>query len=100
MKKFEPLINAKKKDRKLILKNQNLINVVCQGVYNILQGTVPINLKTKQKLKRFGSKLLALCDTNHSSKQKIKILNQTVGLLGAAVTGLISAITALISAFT
>ena len=35
MKKLEPLINAKKKDRKLIIKNRSLINLVCQGVYNI-----------------------------------------------------------------
>ena len=95
LKKLEPLINARKKDRKLILKNQNLINVVCQAVYNILHETVHINIETKLK-----SKLHALCDTNHSPKQKIKILNQTGGLLGAVVTGLISAIPALISAFT
>jgi len=99
MKKLEPLINAKKKDQKLIIKNRNLINLVCQGVYNILHGTVPINKETKQKLKRFRSKLHALCDTNHTSKQKYKILNQTGGLLGAVETGLISAIPALISAF-
>ena len=99
MKKLEPLINAKKKDQKLIIKNRNLINLVCQGVYNILHGTVPLNKETKQKLKRFRSKLHALCDTNHTSKQKYKILNQTGGLLGAVVTGLISAISALISAF-
>jgi hypothetical protein len=99
MKKLEPLINAKKKDQKLIIKNRNLINLVCQGVYNILHGTVPINKETKQKLKRFRSKLHALCDTNHTSKQKYKILNQTGGLLGAVVTGLISEIPALISAF-
>ena len=61
---------------------------------------MPINIETKQKLKRFRSKLHALCDKNHSSKQKIKILNQTGGLLGAVVTGLISALPALISAFT
>ena len=36
--KLEPLLTAKKRDRKLILKNQNLINYVCQGVYNILNG--------------------------------------------------------------
>ena len=100
MKKLKPLINAKKKDRKLILKNQNLTNVVCQGVFNILHGTVLINIETKQKLKRFRSKLHALCGTNHSSKQKIKIFNQTGGLLGSVVTGLISTIPALISAFT
>ena len=41
IKKLEPLINAKKKDRLLILKNQNLINEVCQGIYNILHGTLP-----------------------------------------------------------
>ena len=57
---------------------------------------VPINIETKQKLKRFRPKLHALCDTYHCSKQK----NQTGGLLGSVVTGLISAIPALISAFT
>ena len=48
MKKLEPLINAKKKV-KLIIKNRSLINVVCQGVYNILNETVPINKETKIK---------------------------------------------------
>ena len=100
IKKLEPLINAKKKDRLLILKNQNLINEVCQGIYNILHGTLPINMETKQKLKRFRTKLHDLCSTEHSSKQKLKILNQTGGLLGAVVGGLISAIPALISSFT
>ena len=70
MKKLEPLINAKKKDRQLIIKNRSMINLVCQGVYNILHGTVSINKETKQR-----------------------------GLVGAIVTGLISAIPALISAF-
>ena len=56
---------------------------------------MPKNKETKQKLKRFRSKL----DKNHSSEQKYKILNQTGGLVGAIVTGLISAIPALISAF-
>ena len=57
IKKLEPLLTAKRKDRKLIMKNQNLINAVCQGVYNILNGTMPINKETKQKLQRFRSKL-------------------------------------------
>ena len=97
--KLEPLIKAKKKDRLLILKNQNLINEVCQGIYNILHGTLPINMETKQKLKRFRAKLHDLCSTTHSTKQKLKIFNQKEGLLGAVVGGLISAIPALISAF-
>ena len=33
--KLELLINAKKKDRLFILKNQNLMNEVSQGIFNI-----------------------------------------------------------------
>ena len=83
IKKLEPLLKAKKKDRKLILKNQNLINYVCQGVYNILHGKIPINKETRHKLLRFRSKLHALCDNKHSKDEKIKILNQTGGFLSA-----------------
>jgi hypothetical protein len=63
--------------------HQNLINAVCQGVYNILNGTLPINMETKQKLLRFRTKLHALCSTEHSTDEKIKILNQTGGFLTA-----------------
>ena len=56
--KLELLINAKKNDRLLIFKNKNLINEVCQGIYNILHGTLPINMEIKQKLKRLRTKLM------------------------------------------
>ena len=99
--KLKPLLTAKKRDRKLILKNQNLINYVCQGVYNILNGQIPINKETKQKLMRFRSKLHALCSNDHSEKQKIKILNQTGGfieiLLPSLVTGVLGLIGNLVS---
>ena len=72
IKKLKPLLTAKKKDRKLILKNQNLINYVCQGVYNILHGQIPINKETQQKLIRFRSKLHALCSYDHSKNKKFK----------------------------
>ena len=97
IKKLEPLIKAKKKDRKLIIKNQNLINYVCQGVYNILHGKIPINKDTRQKLFRFRTKLHALCGTNHSSEEKIKILNQTGGFLQLVVPALASGVVGLIT---
>ena len=73
IKKLEPLLTAKKKDRKLIMKNQNLINAVCQGVYNILNGTMPINKETKQKLQRFRSKLHDL-DQNYMIYAALNII--------------------------
>jgi len=100
IKKLEPLLKAKKKDRKLILKNQNLINYVCQGVYNILHGKIPINKETRHKLLRFRSKLHALCDNKHSKDEKIKILNQTGGFLSAilptVVEGVLGLVTSLV----
>ena len=72
IKKLELFLTAKKKYRKLIMKIQNLINSVCQDVYNILwNGTMPINKETKQKLQRFRSKLFDLCSTEQNSEQKI-----------------------------
>ena len=100
IKKLEPLLKAKKKDRKLIHKNQNLINYVCQGVYYILHGKIPINKETRHKLLRFRSKLHALCDNKHSKDEKIKIVNQTGGFLNlvipAAASGVIGLITSLV----
>ena len=87
---MESLIKAKKKDRKLIIKNHNLINYVCQGVYNILHGKIPINKETRQKLFRFRSKFHALCGNNHSSEEKIKIFNQTEGFLKLVVPSHVS----------
>ena len=53
---------------------------MCQGSFNILHGTLPINIETKQKLKRFRTKRHDLFSTKHSSKQKFIILKQTDGL--------------------
>ena len=100
IKKLEPLLTAKKKDRKLIMKNQNLINAVCQGVYNILNGTMPINKETKQKLQRFRSKLHDLSSTEHNSEQKVNLINQTGGLLPILIPSLIAGAGALIDILT
>jgi len=97
IKKLEPLLKAKKKDRKLILKNQNLINYVCQGVYNILHGKIPINKETRHKLLRFRSKLHALCDNKHSKDEKIKILNQTGGFLSALLPTVVESVLGLVT---
>jgi len=95
--KLEPLLSAKKKDRKFLLKNKKLINYVCQGVYNILNGQIPINKETQQKLIRFRSKLHALCSNDHSSEQKIKILNQTGGFIQALLPSIITGVLGLVS---
>lgn len=96
--KLEPLINAKRKDRKnLLATDKDLIKYVCQGVTNILHGKIPINTETKHKLKRFRNKLHDLCDSNHSLDKKIQILNQTGGLPAALIPAIITGISTLIS---
>ena len=80
--------------KRSILKNQNLINKVFKGIYNILHGIFTLNMETKQIFKFFKTKFHDLNSNIHSSKLKLKIFNQTGG---AVVKRLISAIPAFLS---
>lgn len=92
---FKPLDNASKyKIKKLLQKaDKNLVIKLCEVIYNILHGTIPINASDKKKLKKYRYHLHKLCKKNHSIKIKTKILQHGSGsflaaLIPAAITGI------------
>ena len=97
------LANCKSKLRKAILNNadKELVDAICQCVFNILQGNVKLNTKETHKLKSYRTALRKLVDKS-SLKTKKKILVQKGGflqfLIPAAITGISSIISSLISA--
>jgi hypothetical protein len=67
--------------RKVILTDldKDLINTICECVFNCLNGNIELNNEIKMKLKRHKKDFRDLVGRNKSLKIKIKILSQKGG---------------------
>jgi hypothetical protein len=86
--------------RKAILQNSNLdlIRCVCECCLNVLEGTVPVDKRTKTRLKRHRRLLRQLARGNLGLKSKKNLIVQSGGgFLLALLPAVISAITALVA---
>ena len=91
------MAHCKDKLRRAIIKNsdQELIEIIVNCVFNLLQGNIPLNNSDKNKLIKYKQILRKLV-ANSSFHHKKKLLLQQGGflpiLLGALGSGLASAI--------
>lgn len=96
---------CKAKIRKAILANadRDLIDAICQCVFNLLSGNIDLNDKEKDNLVKYKKALRAIV-TRSSIKDKKKILVQQGGflefLIPAAISGISSIISSIISSST
>jgi hypothetical protein len=65
--------------RQSILENadKNLINLLCECVFNVLNGTVKVDQKTLNKIKKYKHYLRKIGCQNKSLKQSQRILKQS-----------------------
>lgn len=75
------LIHATPKERKGLLKVCDLstIRTVCECIYNVLRGNVPLSEKTKQKLRRHKTTLRRIVKRGECWNKKRKYLVQKGG---------------------
>ena len=95
------LSKAKKKRRrqKLIdLADNSEIQAICEIVYNILGGRLPLKPEQKKKLKRHRVALRNIVDRSKSVKKKKKILQQSGGFLSAVLPLVVSALGSIVPA--
>ena len=84
---------CKAKIRKAILTNadKELVEVICQCVFNMLSGNIQLNEQEKKNLSKYKNTLRAIV-ARSSLKEKKKILVQKGGflqfLIPAAITGI------------
>ena len=86
--------------RKAILKNadKDLVDAICQCVYNLLNGNLHLSTTEKEKLTKYRHALRKLVQKS-TLKQKKKILVQQGGFLEYLIPAAISGITSIISSF-
>ena len=101
---LKPLDNVSKYRIQKLLQNvdKNFVLKICEVIYNILHGTIPIKASDKKKLKKYRFHLHKLCKRNHSIKSKTQILQHGGGaflsaLIPAAITGISSLLGSLTS---
>jgi len=89
---------AKKKSlyRTTILKkaDNNLISAICESIYNILEGNVPLRSDQKVLLIKYKSVLRKLVQRN-KIKYKKKLLVQSGGFLGIVLPAVLSLVSSL-----
>jgi hypothetical protein len=96
------LSSCKPKIRKAILQNadKDLIDAICQCVFNLLDGNINLSNTEKIKLSQYKRKLRKIIEKSNF-KTKKKILIQKGGflqfLIPAAITGISEIISSLIS---
>ena len=97
---LKSLTHCKFKIRKAILKNadKDLVDAICQCVYNLLNGNLHLSTTEKEKLTKYRHALRKLVQKS-TLKQKKKILVQQGGFLEYLIPAAISGITSIISSF-
>lgn len=93
------LLLLKPKFRKalLIASDDEEINCVCECIYNVLKGNIPVEKKEKQKLKKFKNILRKLVLKGKNKSRKRIIIQKGGGflpiILGSVLTALIQSFT-------
>ena len=75
--------------------DKKLINDLCTGIQNILNGNIKLDNNDREKLRKYKNKLRKLISKSNL-KTKRKII-QTGGFLGVLIPSLISGLTSLIA---
>ena len=98
LEKIKVLAKCKnKKLRNLLIKNSDkeVICTLCEIIDNILHGNIPLNEKTKNKLKKYKN-ILRKFIKKSSLNTKKKILIQKGGFLQILIPSVISAVASII----
>ena len=82
------------KHRQVLLREggPGLIKCLCECIYNVIKGNVPLGSGQKKKLRRYKKHLRELADRKTSSQKKTKILNQKRGFLPAVLAPILSSL--------
>ena len=89
--KHEPylhvLAKGSPKQRQGIIRgaSKELINCLCEGALNTLNGNIPLKKHQKQKLRKYRQQVRALANRRKSESSKKKILLQKGGSILAAL---------------
>lgn len=96
---LKALHNLKPSHRVVLLRNADCSNVqcICECVYNILNGKVPLNKNQRDRLGRYKTTLRKLIKRGENWKKKKKILVQSGGaflplLLAPLLSGVLSSL--------
>jgi hypothetical protein len=93
------LANCNKKIRKGIISNSNkeVIDSICDCVFNVVSGNIKIDDKHKKKLKIYNKTFKNLLTTKNLKKRK-DILIQKGGFLQYLIPALVSGVASIVSA--
>lgn len=88
---YERLNNQQKKNVQKFLDNDQ-VKFICEIAINLLKGNLPVNCKTKEKLKKYKGKIRKLaCSGPLKAKKKILQVGgffpALLGILGQAAVG-------------
>ena len=97
---LKALAHCKIKIRTAILKNadKDLVDAICQCVFNLLSGNINMSSSEKEKLVKYKISLRKLVQKS-TLKQKKKILVQKGGFLQYLIPAAIEGISSIISSF-
>jgi hypothetical protein len=97
---LKELAKPKSPYKKLILQkaDSKLIQAICESVYNILDGNVPLSSKNKQDLFKYKNLLRKLVQKS-SLKDKKKLLVQSGGALPAILPLVISSLASIVGSY-
>ena len=94
---LEELAKPKSHYKNVILKKAQpkLILAICDSIFNILEGKVPLNQEQKEKLQKY-KKILRKLVQKSNIKYKKKILIQSGGFLSVVLTSILSLLSTLV----
>ncbi len=88
------LCNATPQQRKALLKtaDKKLVRCICECVYNILHGNVPLSKKQKNKLIKHKYYLRNLCKKGENLKKKKIVLQKGAGIIPLILTPILTSL--------